>query len=189
MNKKVIKYLSNKHNYTFLDKILLFYLNAQLEKLLIDNNATDIEIYPSIKKEKSIQIYFKYYNMFVIFDFKENYYEYCKYDSNCSPRELEQSIVKTQYHDEFAINNFIKEFIKLIEQDERLNKSKILKKSKKKLYSVLSVISLIFPWILLGIILLCSYLIKKELKLGVWFGIIIILSVTAWFIFDNKSKK
>ncbi|CDC70889.1 unknown [Staphylococcus sp. CAG:324] len=189
MNKKVIKYLSNKHNYTFLDKILLFYSSGKLKKMLIDNNATDIDIYPSIKKENSIQIYFKYYNLFVVFNFKDSYYEYCKYDSKGSPEELEQSIVKMQYNDEFAIDIFIKEFIDLIEQDERLNKSINFKKNKNKLYSVLSVVSLIIPWIILGIISLCSYLVKKDLKLGVWFGIIIIFSIIAWFIFDNKSKK
>ena len=30
--------------------------------------------------------------------------------------------------------------------------------------------------------------VKKELNLGVLFGMIIIFSITAWFIFDNKSK-
>lgn len=189
MNKKVIKYLSNKHTYTYLDEILLFYASGKIEKMLIDNKATDIEIFPSIKKENSIQIYFKYYNLFVVFDFKENYYEYCKCDSKCSPEEIEHSIIKAQYNDEFAIDVFIDEFITLIEQDERLNKSDIVKISKKKLYSVLSIVSLIIPWIMLGIILLCSYLIKKEIKLGIWFGIILILSIVAWFIFDTKSKK
>ncbi len=189
MNKKITKYLSKKHNFTFLDKILIFYSNGYLKKVLINNNATEIEIYPIIKKENSIQIYFKYYNIFVIFDFKENYYEYCKYDSKCSPEEVEHSIVKAQYNDDFDIENFISEFIKLINQDERLNKSNILKKNKKKLYNVLSDISLIIPWIILGIIALCSYLTKKEIKLDAWFGIIIILSIVVWFIFDNKSKK
>ena len=186
MNKKIINYLSKKNNHTFLDKILLFYSNGELKKELINNNATEIEIYPSIKKEKSIQIYFKYFNIFAILDFKEDYYEYCKYDSSCSPLEIENSIVKSEYTDEFAIDIFINESIKLIDQDERLNKSKLFKKSKKKIYSVLSIISLIIPWIILGIIALCSYLMKKEIKLDVWFGIITILSIVAWFIFDNK---
>lgn len=189
MSKKIIKYLSKKNNYTFLDKILLFYSNGQLKKVLINNNATEIEIYPSIKKENSIQIYFKYYNLFAILDFKEDYYEYCKYDSKCSPEELENNIVKVQYNDEFAIDIFINEFIKLIDQDERLNKSKVPKIAKKKSYSFLSIASLIIPWAILGIIVLCSYLIKKEIKLDVWFGIIIIISIIIWYIFDNKSKK
>ncbi len=35
--KKIIKYLSKNQEYTFLDKILLFYSNGQLKKLLINN--------------------------------------------------------------------------------------------------------------------------------------------------------
>lgn len=187
--KKIVKYLSKKKNYTFLDKILLLYSNGQLKKILISNNATEIEIYPSIKRENSIQIYFKYYNLFAILDFKENYYEYCKYAPKCSPEELENNIVKAQYNDDFSIEIFINEFIELINQDERLNKSKVLEKSKKKLYSVLSIVSLLIPWMILGIIALCSHFMKKEIKLNAWFGIIIILSIVIWFIFDNKSKK
>ena len=189
MNSKVIKYLSKKQQYSILDKILLFYSNGEFKKMLIDKQCTDIEFFPSIKKEKSIQIYFKYYNLFVIFDFKENYYEYCIYDSKCSPEEIEDNIIKTQYYNEFVIDIFIEEFIKLIEQDERLHKLYNVQKSKKKLYSVLSIIFLVFPCIMLGITSLCSFIMKKELKLGVWFGIISIFSIAAWFIFDYKSNK
>lgn len=194
MNKKVAKYLNkkNNNNYTFLDKILSFYTSGQFEILLINNKATEIEFFPSIENKNSIQVYFNYYNLSAIIEFKEEYYEYCKYKPGCSPEELENSIIKEQYNDEFDIEIFIKSFIKTIDLDDnckKIKKSNIVKKGKKKLYSILSIVSLIMPWIILGIIALCSYIMQKDIKLNVWFGIIIVISIVFWAIFDEKSKK
>ena len=189
MDKKIIKYLSKRSTYTNLDKVLLFYVSGQFNKVLNDNNATNIEFFPSIGKNNSIQVYFKYYNLFAILDFNENYYEYCKYEANCSAKELEDKIIKTQYNDDFDIEIVIKNFIQEIDNDKNLNKLYVNKKSQKKLYSILSIFSIIMPWIILGIIALCSYLMDKEIKLGAWFGIIIVIAIVLWYIFDNKSKK
>lgn len=167
----------------------MFYSSGQFKKILIDNNATEIEFFPSIKKENSIQVYFNYYNLSAIIEFKEEYYEYCKYKPGCSPKELENSIIKEQYNDEFDIDIFIKNFIKTIDQDANLKKSNVVKKRRKKLYSVLSLVSLMMPWIILGIIALCSYLTNKDIKINAWFGVLTVICIVLWALLDNKSEK
>ena len=187
MNKRVLNYINklDESNYTFLDKILSFYASGQFEILLINNKATEIEFFPSIENKNSIQVYFNYYNLSAIIEFKEEYYEYCKYKPGCSSEELENSIIKEQYKDEFDIEIFIKSFIKTIDLDDNCKKSNIVKNNKKKLYSILSMLSLITPWIILGMIVLCSYIMPKDIKLNVWFGIIIVVSIVVWAIFDG----
>ncbi len=193
MNKRISNYLKNieKSKYTFLDKILFYYMSGQFYELLLKNNATEIEFFPSIKKTgNSIQIYFNYFNLSAILEFKEEYYEYCKYQPKCSAEELEYSIIKQQYDDEFDIRVFIINFIDLLNNDKRLIKTKKSNsKKRKKLYSAISIVALFIPWIILGMMILFSYAIKKDFKLNAWFALIVLISIVIWVIFDLKSKK
>ena len=64
--KKLVKYLNSKDKsiYSNLDKIFLLYNSNELYKILKYNGATNIEFYPTINsKDKSLQVYFNYYNM------------------------------------------------------------------------------------------------------------------------------
>ena len=75
IKKELEKYLNSKdkNNYSNLDKIFLFYNNNEFYKILNYNGATNIEFYPTINsKEKSLQVYFNYYNMYAIMVFNED---------------------------------------------------------------------------------------------------------------------
>ena len=194
MSKKVAPYLKSKAklNYTNLDNILFFYMNNDFHRLLFDNNITDVEFMPIIKKGgNSLQVYIDYYNLSAILEFREEYYEYCKYISGCSSQELERSIVKASYNDEFDIEMFIKAFIKSLHNDTRLIKATNIgtkPKSKKKIYSVISIVSLCVPVVAIGI--MSAYvLLGQSIKLNGWFLLAIILPLISWFFFGVKSNK
>jgi hypothetical protein len=195
MNKRVLHYLNSKEesNYTFLDKILSFYAKEKFQNLLSNNDVTEIEFFPSIKKSgNSIQIYFNYYNLSAILEFNEEWYEYCKYKLCCSVEEMESSIIRVQYNDDFAIEIFIEEFIKSLNDDSQLIKSKNTNakvKNKKKIYSIISIISLCIPILVIGILAIYSLVTDKAIDLNLWFSLIIIIPLIIWSIFDVKSKR
>ena len=192
MKKKALEYLKSKQdNNTFFDKVLYFYANEGLSNFLINNCATDIEISYSIKEEKSLFVSFNYYNVFAVLYFKEEYYEYCVCKSGCSPQELEKNIIKKGYDDKFDIAIFIENFIKNIESNEMFEKIKNFNdviQSRKKLYSIISIVSFLSPWIILGIIALLSHIMNQEIIINAWFGLIIIASIVLGTIFEAKSR-
>jgi len=61
--------------------------------------------------------------------------------------------------------------------------------SKKRLYTCISFLFLFFPFIIIGIIALLSYILKKDIKLNNWFILVFIVSIALWWIFSNKSEK
>lgn len=123
MSRKVAKYLQgrNEAEYSVLDKILKLYLDGNLEKFLSEYGFWRIEIFPSISKnDNSIQICFNYSCFSAILEFKESYFEYCKYLPGCSADELDESIVKEYYTEGFTFERFIERFSKELNNDERI---------------------------------------------------------------------
>lgn len=193
IKKELEKYLNSKdkNNYSNLDKIFLFYNNNEFYKILNYNGATNIEFYPTINsKEKSLQVYFNYYNMYAIMEFNEDSYDYCKYQRGCSEDEFNNSIISQNYDNKFDIKIFVEEFIKSIDTDEKCIKINITTpQRKKKLYTCISFLFLFFPFIIIGIIALLSYILKKDIKLNNWFILVFVVSIALWWIFSNKSEK
>lgn len=193
INKVLEKYLNSKDksNYSNLDKVFLFYNNDDFYNILKYSGATKIEFFPVIKSdEKSLQVYFNYYNMSAIMEFDDDFYDYCKYPRGCSEDELNQSILRKNYSDKFDIKMFVEEFIKSIDNDERCIKmNKTTSSRNKKIYTLISFISLFLPFIIIGIIALLSYILKTDIKLNNWFILVFIVSIVLWWIFDDKAKK
>lgn len=84
----------------------------------------------------------------------------------------------------------MEEFIKSIDTDEKCIKINITtQQRKKKLYTCISFLFLFLPFIIIGIIALLSYILKKDIKLNNWFILVFIVSIALWWIFSNKSEK
>ena len=124
--------------------------------------------------------------MSAIMEFDDDFYDYCKYPRGCSEDELNQSILRKNYSDKFDIKMFVEEFIKSIDNDEINNTTS---SRNKKIYTLISFISLFLPFIIIGIIALLSYILKTDIKLNNWFILVFIVSIVLWWIFDDKAKK
>ena len=200
MNKKVIKYLSKKNNYTVLDKILSFYASGEFERLLKDNNATEILFYPTIKKKnKLIEVYFKYFNTYVNINFAEENYIFNKYTEETPPdefpEEFDNSIKIEAYNDGFDIEVFIKNFIKNLESGEKFEKrmpniEEIARKEKKqKIYLLIARISF---WMLMTfsvVTALYCIITGKSLHFDRWIEICWGILLITWCIFEIISTK
>lgn len=104
MNRKLLKYLKNKDKktYTHLDNILAFYAQGNLQDLLSLKNAYKLGFFTYInRKGNSIEIYCFYYNLCIVLEFREDYYEYCSYEPGCSVEELEKGIIRKVYDEDF----------------------------------------------------------------------------------------
>ena len=195
MDRKVSNYLNNKNkiDYTCLDNILSFYHDGHFSGLLLDNDFTQIEFFPSIRKNgNSIQINLNYYELCAILEFREEYYEYCVYKRGYSVEALKKSITKELYHSKFDIEIFMEHFIKSIKNDARLSKSNSIEidgKNKKKLHVVISTISMLVPVFVITLFAICVYVFGEPIRLNWWFLFVITIPLIVWFGFDIKSKK
>lgn len=188
--KELEKYFNSKdkNNYSNLDKIFLFYNDNEFYKILKFNGSENIEFHPIIKSnEKSLQVYFNYYNMSAIMKFDEDFYECCKYKRGCLVNEIDQSTVRKNYDNEFDIKLFVDEFIKSIDSDDRCIKSNDKHKNKK--YNVIAGFFLLLPIALAILMPYLSYVLNKKVELGIWIVPIAAICIILWAIFNKKSKK
>lgn len=60
---------------------------------------------------------------------------------------------------------------------------------RKKIYSVISIVSLCFPFFIIGILAMYMFVMDKEIELNAWFSLVIIIPLILCSIFDIKSKR
>jgi hypothetical protein len=125
MNRKIVKYLKNKEitQYTALDNIFITYINGDLKELLNNYGFTKIEFFPKLSKgDKHFQIYFIYFNLRVIIEFRDLWFEYCIYAPYDSVDLIDKCIIRSNYNDDFNIETFINYLNTTINKDNRLKK-------------------------------------------------------------------
>lgn len=195
MNRKVSKYLNSKDKlaYSCLDNILSYYLNGELECLLLDRQMSRIGIFPSISKTgNSIQVCFDYYNMSAILLFSERYFEYCLFEAEWSADEIERSIIKEQYSRDFDIQAFIINYTNTLKNDSRLTvrqNAPAQDNNKKKIFYVISEVSLCVPFVIICLLAIYVFVLNKTIVLNEWFLLLIIIPLIMWFVFFIKSRK
>ncbi len=193
MKKKIEKYLlsKNKHEYSILDQLLGMYLNNEIKHLL--SNYEGVNIYPSICKvkgelEKTIQICFNYHNICVVIDFFEDKYSLVIYPSGISVNELEKIFIDYEYPEDFTLQKLIENIDGQIKNHSKLRDTTLTK--KKKIYSLISTISFLFPFVINVLVLLNYFINQKDIVLNMWWGVCtIIIPLIVWFVFDIKSKR
>ena len=108
--RKVIKYLKSvdEKEYSVLDSVFINFLDGELQNSFKEKGFTQIEVFPYIKKkEKSIQVYFKYGNFAGDVEFNDTYLDYTVYCPGISAEEYENSITRLDYTEDFTLETFI----------------------------------------------------------------------------------
>lgn len=190
MKGKIENYLNSKDKseYSNLDMIFELYLNGKIKTLL--SNYLGINIYPTFNKlNKSIQLNYNYHNIYVTIDFFEDKYNVVIYPTSIDAKELKKLFIDYDYQNNFSLEELINEIDIKIKSHPKLMDITLIKK-KKKIYSIISWISLCLPIIIFGSIALYCVITKSSVKGNMWWIIFfIIIPLIIWFIFDIKSKK
>lgn len=190
MKRRIANYLNSKEKieYNNLDKIFDLYLNGNVKKLL--SKYEKVSIYPTVNPfGDNIQFNYHFHNICVIIDFFENKYEVAVFPTSIAANNLDKIAINHDYPSDFSLEKLIKEIDGIIKSHPNL-KDITSKEKKKKIYSLISCISLYLPFIIcLGIGLYCV-ITESTVKGNVWWVIfLIVIPLTTWFIFDVKSNR
>ena len=190
MKRKIENYLNSKEKsqYDNLDKIYEMYLNGDIKKLL--SEYTGVGIYPKFDKYgKTIQLNYNYNNIYVIIDLFEDKYNAVVYHAGISADDLDKLLIDHDYQDDFDLKKLIKEFDEKIKNHPKLKDTTLIEK-KRKIYSLIALISLCLPAVICGGIGLYCVITERAVKGNISWGIfLIIIPLIVWFIFDVKSKR
>ena len=192
MNKsRVLKYLKSKDSadYTKLDRLLKQYIDGDLNRVLSKYNFTDVEIYANVSDgAHNLEFYFAYQNIAIDIEINEYRVEYRIYPQNVSAEEYDKNISTIGLEDDFSFEEFVNEiYSQVINHPQLKDVSK--EKSKKRIYKIVSTVSLLIG-IVTALVISLSVLISKEsLNLTPWLGVFLIIMLLLWFIFDIKSNR
>lgn len=190
MKKRIQNYLSSKETeqHTALDRVFEAYLNGEIKTLLLHYDS--VGIYPSFgKREKSFQIQYQYHNICVIIDFFENSYNMVIYPEGAEVDEFERLSTDYNYSDDFTVKQLLQEVDTKIKQHPKLRNTATRKK-KKKLYSLFSWISFLFPIFVFGCLALYYAITGTKIVIERSWGILLFLiSWTVCIVFEVKSKR
>lgn len=192
MNKsKIIKYLKTKRNeeYNYLDVLLDKYCTEELFVFLSKFQFTTIEIFPAIsKRENFMEICLSYQNIAVNIVLMQEELEYSIYQFGADIDEVNENTFSIIYDENFSFEELINSiFEKMASHSKLKNISK--EKKKKKIYAMISSISLCLPVLVICILALYTFAADKEIKLNGWFSLVIIIPMITYSIFDVKSKR
>lgn len=190
MNSKIQAYLKGTDpTGRYMRDVLSFYTTGKMRSFLLKQHIIKPEFFPSIQKnEKSLHISFQYYNLYVILDFAEAGYEYSVYTKNCSVRDLENSIVQQSYSTDFSIEAFWDAFMRLLNCDARLIKTKRANEKKKR-YKIISSICYLLTFLVIAIPSAYVLITRETIQGGPWFLVIILIPFIISQIFDFLSSK
>lgn len=187
--KKIEKYLSTKkyNEYTKLDTILQSYNEGDIHNIFLKYDLTNIGIFYRISETNSntIQLNFKYSNLVGTIDFDENGYEYIIYPTGTNIDELDKMFIKEKYDEKFSIDNTVEKMYELIQNNPELKIPNI----KLKRYKIISNLSLLMPFIIIGVMGMYVILTNDNITLNPWFILVIVIPIVSWFYFDIKSEK
>lgn len=190
MKGKIENYVNSKDKseYSNLDRIFELYLNGDIKNLL--SKYEGVRIYLTFNKlAKTIQLNYKYKNIYVVIDFFEDKYNAVVYYTGITAKDLEKLFIDYEYPADFNIKKLIQELDVKIKSHPKL-KDITLTEKKKKIYSLISLISLCLSFIICGCIGLYCIITEKSVKGNMWWGVcFIIIPLIIWFIFDIKSKR
>ncbi len=122
---KINKYLKSKDEsqYNILDKILKYYVDGYLEKLMNNYQFLKIEYYPLISKRGNLlQIDFWHHNLHVNIEFDVINFDYIIYLPGISAEDFEKGIITKEYDHDFDIEKFFENFYNMLQKDSRLSK-------------------------------------------------------------------
>ena len=190
MNSKIQAYLKDTDpTGRYMRDVLSFYITGQMRSYLLKQHIINLEFFASIKKkEKSLNISFRYYNLYVILDFTEAGYEYCIYTKNCSAGDLENSIVQQSYSTDFSIEAFWDTFMRVLNCDARLVRTKPANEKKKR-YKIISSICRVLTFLAIAIPSAYVLITRETIQGGPWFLVIILIPFILSQIFSFLSSK
>lgn len=122
---RINKYLKSKDisQYNWLDKVLGYYVNGYLKKILESYKFTKINIYPQIgRKGNYLQIECFFYNLTIDIGFDENCYDYIVYLPGISAEEFDKGVTIKEYSNDFNVESFFENFYNMLQKDSRLKK-------------------------------------------------------------------
>lgn len=121
--KRIEKYLESKNEsqYNFFDKILICYINGELEKTLEDYGFKNVNIYSKIgRKGNDLQIECCFHDLMVNIGFDDKNFDYIVYSPNISIQEFANSIIQNEYDHDFSVEKFIENLHDVIKKDRRI---------------------------------------------------------------------
>lgn len=189
MYKKVLKYLTNKKKlgFTEFDEILKYYINGDFLELLEKLGAECVEFFPDIGKESSsLQVYFNFYNIGIIFEFNENYFEWCRYERNTPKEKIEKGT-----YENFNIEEFIKKTMNSLEKevDKSQRDQYKLTNKNKKIYKIISLICILMFVMIVVPITAYVLILNATININSWLiGTLVFLCV-GWLVFSILSIK
>ena len=190
MKNKIKNYLlsKNKNEFTPLDKIFELYLNGSIKELL--EKYEGVGIYPTFNKlGKEIQLEYNYNNIYVIIDFFDDKYNVVIYHAGISADDFEKLFVDYDYQETFNLKKLIEEIDEKIKSHPKLKDITSLKK-KKKMYSLISMISWCLPILICACAAIYGFINNQTIVVdSIWAIPFIALPLIIGCIFDVKSKK
>lgn len=185
--KQIKKYLSEKKSYTCFDRVLEGYVNKDINYLL--SNYHNVEIYYSLKQNKTIQLTYCKQNIYVTIDFFEKNYSVAVYPKGVSIERLEILFDDFEYSENFCIKQLIEEIdLKIENHPELKNIVKIRRKST--VFSIIAWISFCLPIIVWGGISIYCFVAEKTVSINPPLAICLtVIPLILWFVFDIMSKK
>ena len=190
MKKEIENHLNSKdkNEYKYLDKVFDLYLTGDIITTL--SKYEGVGIYPTFNKMgKTLQINYSYHNIYVIIDFFEDKYNVAVYHEGINVSGLEKLFIEYDYQDDFNFEKLIDEVDKKIKNHPQLKDTSLIEK-KKKLYSIISWISLCLSILFCGSLGLYCIITRSTIKGNVWWEIFfIVIPIIVWFVFDVKSKR
>lgn len=118
----------------------------------------------------------------------ENELEYSLYPLGANLEEVNDNTFKIMYNENFSFENSIDFIYEKMIKHPKLKDIRTLEK-RKKIYSILSWISLLVPVLVICIMGIYVLITKKELKLTSYFSLAIIIPLILSSTFYIKSKK
>ena len=190
MRRTIEKYLSSKesNSYTDLDKILEMHLDGEIKRIL--SSYEGVGIYPSFFKEyKTIQIVYKFHNIYVTIDFFEEKYSVTVYPAGTNADDLKKSFIDYAYPANFNLKQLVEEINEKIKTHPSLSNTASNQK-KSKMYSLIAWISLLLPILTLGSIGLYCVITENTIQGNIWWEVFfIIIPLIVWFVFRIKSDR
>ncbi len=98
---KVLKYIKSSNQNIYQIELLNMYVEGKLEETLKKYDFDEIEVFVdgNNKIGLDLQISLRKKSKTFGIDFLSEYYETCLYITGCTPKDIESSIVKSDYND------------------------------------------------------------------------------------------
>lgn len=190
MKKRIKTYLESKETsqYNDFDKILERYLSGELERIV--STYEEAAVYPSFNKDcKTIQLKYRYNNIYVVIDFFEDKYNVVVYHAGIDPNELQKLFIDYTYEDQFDLKTLIKRIDGNIKNHPNLKDMSLMEK-KKKIYSLIAWISFCVPIVLFGSIALYVVITERSVQLNEWWMVFfLVVPFIVWLVYDLKAKR